>query len=261
MTKFQKFVWVFRPDIVTDLKRKVEAFLKAGYAFAVKTHDGNPDDDGTYFWNNYHLIDSIVGYRAPVYAWGYNYGNKFGTLNKEIEGAVKSVRTADGYIFDPEIEFEVKDAGAWVEKMVQAVLDASAGKPVGYAPFWNRRYHGGYPYAVFDKFGITAMPQVYYDLAQRTTVTSRNEMFKIAYEDFPGNFMPVSGTSSVEGLMHFLKCCTDYNVNHSIWLLDGTTEEQLNYLELVNSVQGLDEALDSATQIYNALQLIKRLLG
>lgn len=258
--KFQNFVWVFRPDLIKDLKRKIELLIDAGYAFAVKTHDGNPDDDGTYFWDNYHMMDSIIGRRVPLYSWGYNYGDTYGNLTKEIEGAISSVRVSDGYIFDPEIEFEVKDSGAWVETMVQAVLGASGYKPVGYAPFWNRRWHGAYPYDHFDKFQIRAMPQVYYDLAQRTTPEKRTEMFDISRADFPGNFMPVAGTQDVAGLMHFLGKCKDAGVGHSIWCLDTLTDYQLEYLDLLTKVRNLDGSIGEYKKVFDAIQVLKSVL-
>lgn len=260
--KFQNFVWVFQADKIKELKRKVDSLIGSGYAFATKTHDGNPDDDGTYFMDNYHLMDSLIGRRVPHYAWGYNYGDKFGLLTKEIEGAVKSVRLADGYIFDPEIEFETKGSGLWVEKMVPPVIEAAGGKPVGYAPFWNRRYHGGYPYASFDKYGITAMPQVYYDLAQRTTYASRTEMFRIAADDFPMNFFPVAGTTSVEGLMHFLARCKEYDdTNHSIWCLDTMTDEQITYLDLLAKVERFDDTCERYKKVYDAINLIRKFMA
>lgn len=260
MNAFQNFVWVFRPDRIENLKGKVEGLIEAGYAFATKTHDGNPSDDGAYFWDNYHMMDTIIGQRVPHYAWGYNYGDKFGSLDEEIKGAVASVNLADGYIFDPEIEFETKGAGLWVEKMVQAVISAAGNRPVGYAPFWNRRYHGGYPYEAFDKFGIVAMPQVYYDLGQKTTTKSRTEMFRISQEDFPGNFMPVSGTTSVEGMMHFQKHVNEAGVSHSIWCLDTMPQEQIDYLVMLQKIRAFDEAFGNYKKVFDALQAIKNLI-
>ena len=259
---FQNFVWVFRPDQIKDLKRKIDLLIDAGYAFATKTHDGDGADDGDYFKDNFWMMDNLIDNRVPHYAWGYNYGDTYGKLDAEISTAVSWVHCADGYIFDPEIEFEVAGSGAWVEKMVQAVLDASGEKPVGYAPFWNRRWHQAYPYASFDKFGlrIQAMPQVYYDLAERTTEEKRTEMFDISKADFPGNFMPVAGTQDVAGLMHFLKKCDEVDVGHSIWCLDTMTDYQLEYLDLLAKVRNLDGAYGEYKRVFDAIQTLKQVL-
>lgn len=259
---FQNFVWVFRPDIIPDLKAKVENLIDAGFAFAAKTHDGDPADDGEYFLNNYHLMDSLIGRRVPLYAWGYNYGDKYGNLQQEIDAAVKSVRLADGYIFDPEIEFEQSGSSEWVHAMVPPVLAAAAkeDKPVGYAPFWNRRWHGAYPYKAFDQYPIFAMPQVYYDLGQKTTTKSRTDMFAISYEDFPLNFYPVSGVQSIEGMMHFQRMVREYVVpSYSIWCLDTMTQEQIDYFLLLSKIQKVDDGFSKYKKVYDAWESLFKL--
>ena len=104
------------------------------------------------------------------------------------------------------------------------------------------------------------MPQVYYDLAERTTPEKRTEMFDISLADFPGNFMPVAGTQDVAGLMHFLGKCKDAGVGHSIWCLDTLTDYQLEYLDLLVKVRNLDGAYGEYKRVYEAIQTLKQVL-
>jgi hypothetical protein len=259
--QFQDFIWVWQVDKIQNLEEKVKKLSDAGWAFAVKYHDGDPYDDGPYFTKNFENFILRTKPKTPVYTWGYVYGNKFGRLKQEIQGMKTALDRSDGYIIDAEIEWEVADGNSWAKAFTESLKDIE--KPVAVSPFWNMRYHRGYPIRPFQDAGIVVMPQVYFGLAKRVTEQAQREMFQITLEDF-GICSPVASYPDLEGCLNLFKMAQDENCPCvSVWSLDKLTDVAVDALCAYNHVwqKGVvPTGNENAIKVYNTLKEIQTLL-
>jgi len=229
-------LWVFtswkQPG---GIERAVHDALQYGYnGLLVKAHDGNPADDTPEFRRQ---VDRALELGKPqgltIGAWGYVYGPKFGDRQVDIEAqAIIDVLTwgVDWYVIDAEIEWEQPGGGDAVHRMMQPIRQAHPNAPIGYTPFWNTRYHAGYPYREFSQYCNVVLPQVYYVLGQRTTADRVQQMWNVTRQDFEALGLPVAPVGEFPGateiqLQSFLTAIEGYP--RSWWLWDGAPAELL----------------------------------
>jgi hypothetical protein len=181
------YLWVLDVKDCGGVDKIVSVAQDTGYGICAKYHDGDPSDDGRYGFRANFLALAVACCRLdiPIVAWGYCYGNKYGSLAKEYRAAVRALKEgAQAYVIDAEVEWEVPESAAWADEFMSEVKAAVPNAEIGLTTFWNLRWHPRIPAKRFARAGAVALPQTYYASARRTTRQSREEMHSIANEDF-----------------------------------------------------------------------------
>ncbi len=222
------FLWVLDVNDCGGLDKVISVAQDTGYGICAKFHDGDPADDAKYgFQENFAKLAARCGpLSIPLVAWGYCYGDAYGNLEKEATAAVLSLKSgAQAYIIDAETEWEVPNSSLWAQRFMSMVLHSAPRAEIGMTTYWNLRWHTSFPAQAFRRNGCTvAIPQVYYDLAQRTTLADRQAMHAITMEDFKGagyDLIYPAGEfgTNVTDTLDFLDIAGA--LPHSFWLMDG----------------------------------------
>lgn len=181
------YLWVLDVKDCGGVDKIVSVAQDTGYGICAKYHDGDPSDDGRYGFRANFLALAVACCRLdiPIVAWGYCYGNKYGSLAKEYRAAVRALKEgAQAYVIDAEVEWEVPESAAWADEFMSEVKAAVPNAEIGLTTFWNLRWHPRIPAKRFARAGAVPLPQTYYASARRTTRQSREEMHSMANEDF-----------------------------------------------------------------------------
>ena len=222
------FLWVLDARDCGGVDKVIGAAQDTGYGICAKFHDGDPSGDAKYgFQESFAQIASgCTNLGIPVIAWGYCYGNTYGNLVKEAAAAAHSFDAgAQAYVIDAESEWETRNSDQWAARFMSAVLEKAPDAEVGLTTFWNLRWHARFPAKAFRQNGCsTALPQVYYGLAERKTLDERRLMHSIAAEDFRAagfaTIYPVGEfTDNAGDTVDFLDLAGTQP--HSFWLIDG----------------------------------------
>lgn len=281
----RKFLWVLDVVDCGGAETVVAWAKRTGYALAVKWHDGDPADDAKWgFQKGFRDVLALAGPAGvPVLAWGYCYGDKYGNLLKEAQAVQDAFQAgAAGYIIDAETEWEVPQGREWAKRFIDTVKSKRPEIPLAYCPFWNMRWHSRYPAKEFSAGCEAVLPQVYFALGQKVERSSREEMVRIAREDFEPYGRPVFPVGEfcgmqndgkktwtaqeVDGTLDFLRMVGADNP-HSLWLLDGQAPEMdyrginltiLEALEYVRKSQpayaNVDKVIDDIESSLRALR-------
>jgi hypothetical protein len=248
-----KFLWVLDSSDCGGIDRVISAAQDTGYGICAKYHDGDPADDSKYgFQEKFAKIaERCASLSIPLLAWGYVYGDTYGNLLKEADAVVDVLsRYPVGYVIDAEGYWEVPEGRDWARRFGDRILGKvpDAKSRLAFAPQWNLRYsHNFYPADVFSAFCSVVMPQDYFDLAQRTTRASREEMLQITAEDYGPLGLPIHPigefSAGLGGVKDFLEIANAGGFRiWSWWLLDGFQDsEQLKYLADLAKVTKPDE--------------------
>lgn len=229
------YLWVLRAANCGGPEKLVEVAAGLGYGVIVKYHDGDPADDTKWGWvDDFRKIVKAAKPRGvPVLAWGYCYGNAYGNLFKEVDGALASLDDgALGYVIDAESEWETLGSDKWARDFMSAVKKYKPGAALAYSTFWNLRWHPMFPAQAFvDNGCVAAIPQTYFGLGQKWSPAAQAEMLKIARQDFGGLPVYPAGemTSDVSAgnVLDFINLAQG---PHSLWLLDRVPKDRLDIL-------------------------------
>ncbi len=256
------FLWVLDADDCGGVDRVISVAQDTGYGILAKFHDGDPADDAKYgFQANFAKLAARCGpLNIPLVAWGYCYGDAHGNLSKEAAAAVQSLSSgAQAYVIDAESEWEVSGSDQWAARFMQAVMSRAPGAEIAMTTFWNLRWHARFPAKAFWLNGCSiAMPQVYYNAAQRATIDARREMHEISTQDFQGAgynlICPVGEFSTdVADTVDFLDIAGTQP--HSFWLVDGYQDSSsLRVLRLVGAACRADQANQASQARVAALE-------
>jgi hypothetical protein len=236
-----KFLWVLDSADCGGVDRVIAAAQDTGHGLCVKFHDGDPADDAKYgFQEKFAKIaERCASLNIPLLAWGYCYGDAYGNLLKEADAAVDVLtRYPVGYVIDAEVYWEVPQGRDWAKRFGELVLAKvpDAKERLAYCPYWNLRWHQMYPAREFSTFCSVVMPQDYFDLAQRATRASREEMLQITAEDYGPlglHVYPIGEFSAgLDGVKDFLEIVEGAGfAAWSFWLFDRYQDSvQLRYL-------------------------------
>lgn len=244
------FLWVLDAKACGGVDKVVGLARETGYGICAKFHDGDPADDAKFgFQDNFaQFAARCKPLNVPLVAWGYCYGDAYGSLTKEAAATIQSLNAgAQAYVIDAEAEWETGNGAQWASRFMSAVLAKVPDAEIGLSTFWNLRWHGQFPAKAFQQSGcLTAMPQVYYKSANRTALDDRRTMHSISSSDFQAagfsNIYPTGEFSdNVTDTVDFLELAGTQP--HSFWLIDGFQDSpSLRILRL--RVTGDDAATD-----------------
>lgn len=226
----ERIIWVWQSWLRGGMEAALRAVAAAGgTGVAVKVHDGDPTDDDPRFRQQFlQAVQLAPALGLTVDAWGYCYGNKYGRLMQEADAAIWAIRNgARRYICDAEGEWETPGSDAWVEQWATHIRSSVPSAVLGYAPFWNTRWHGAYPYQAFSRFCQFVAPQVYWRSAERTPSAT----WQITLADFSTLGIPIEPIGQIDDgvtvpeVQEFLEITAPRNVHW--WDYDGLSSPEV----------------------------------
>ena len=198
-----KGLWIWYFDYVGMTAAQAAAKAQAdgvGYVVIKSGQDAS-------FWSTRYTAAAVREFTSRgmrVLAWPY-ITPAGGTAAEDAAAAAANVPGTDGLVLDVEIEWEQGgDHSAAAKSLCQGIRAKAPGVWLGYTSFGWVGYHGGFPFAAFDKYcGDSAWPQVYYSDRGVTWngasgLTEAIAMYKAANLTAP--FWPIQSNDDYAGM-------------------------------------------------------------